>query len=217
MATDERLFTKQAIDSGAISIKQARKEYNRMARIARKRIKRLETSLKKKGITDDPILNRYKNYFPQSVLVSDKDLRYLLPEVNQFLHTKEASLSGRREIERKFLKTAKERGIVNVTKENVQQFRSFMGQVADKLRAAGYDSQAAVKAFNSAGSDKMKAADVIGTALDKNADVNGIVKDFQFFMDNQQEFERTRKARDGSGSAEDFRRRINRNKRRRST
>lgn len=127
-----------------LSEKEMRAEYSRLRSIASKRLKRLGEQV---GTTDS-YYNYYKDMFPKlSELKSKKSVAVKLMTVHDFLASDMSSLTGRKQIQRKTLRTLKERGYGFVNAGNVSEFGEFMEYARQLFDEILFDSEEASEFF----------------------------------------------------------------------
>lgn len=101
----------------------ARREYQRLRRVAEKRLNRMGAS----EFSDTDVYRRNVGKFrPLSQLKSNRELGGLLYEVRAFLDARRSSVSGQRGIIRDTLQTLHEHGYTFVNKSNLKAFGEFM-------------------------------------------------------------------------------------------
>lgn len=121
-----------------LSEKEMRAEYSRLRSIASKRLKRLGEQV---GDTDS-YYNYYKDMFPKlSELKSKKSVAVKLMIVHDFLTSDMSSLTGRKRITKKTLRTLKEHGYGFVNAGNIAEFGEFMEYARQLLDDYLYDSE----------------------------------------------------------------------------
>lgn len=127
-----------------LSEKEMRAEYSRLRAIASKRLKRLGGQVE----TTDSYYNYYKDMFPKlSELKSKKSVAVKLMVVHDFLVSDMSSLTGRKQIQRKTLRTLKERGYGFVNAANISQFGEFMEYARQLYDEYLYDSEEIAEFF----------------------------------------------------------------------
>lgn len=127
-----------------LSEKEMRAEYSRLRAIATKRLKRLGEQV---GGADS-YYNYYKDMFPKlSELKSKKSVAVKLMTVHDFLTSDMSSLTGRKQIRRKTLRTLKEHGYGFVNASNISQFGEFMEYARQVLDDYIYDSEEVAEFF----------------------------------------------------------------------
>lgn len=130
------------------SLKEARAEYSRLAKAARKRLSRLGDSV----YSDTRLYNRYKGAFnPLSKDASEGEVRKALYEVARFTELKTSSISGMKAASLAAYKSFKEthdEGYEYIDKKNFETFRRFMGAVKSYYKNdKAFDSEEAVEDF----------------------------------------------------------------------
>ena len=96
-----------------------------------------------------------------------------LQNVARFVNKESSSISGQRRQEMKQLEAMRERGYTFLTKGNIHQFREFWKEVRSHEANRFKDSEQVVELFR--------------TAKEKRIDPLDLAKDFQFWIQHQQE------------------------------
>lgn len=142
----------------------ARREYQRLRRVAEKRLNRMGTS----EFSDTDVYRRNAGKFtPLSQVKSNRELGRLLYEVRAFLDARRSSVSGQRAIIRDTLHTLHEHGYTFVNKSNLKAFGDFM----EAARAAAGGTLYA--------SDRV--AEMYDAAERKGIDPAELMKNFDFW------------------------------------
>lgn len=136
------------ISDMVFSLKEARAEYSRLAKAARKRLKRLGDS----AYSDTRLYNRYKDAFnPLPKDAEEGEVRKALYDVARFTELKTSSISGMKAASRAAYETFKDHydeDYEYITKENFETFRRFMGAVKRYYKNdKAFDSEEAVEDF----------------------------------------------------------------------
>lgn len=179
---------------------QARKEYQRLRRIALKRIDRLLQSEYKA----EYIAAKGRSNFPKSSeLVSVRALSARLGDLRHFLESNQSSVTGWREIDAKILKTLHSHGFKFVNQENIKDFKDFMD--AARLKAGG----------KLASSDRV--AELYEQSEKKQIPAEELFKDFKYWVDNVKELKKSRRPKPGGdNSADAYKDRIEKRKAKRA-
>lgn len=180
--------------------KEARREYQRLRKVALKRIERLVQSEYK----SDYIVKRGKDRFsPSSQIVSMSALSRSLSDVRRFLESSQSSITGRREIEARTIKTLRSHGYDFITKDNIKQFGEFMD--AARIQAGG-------KLLSSD-----RVAELYDVAERKGIPPEQLLKDFDYWLTNLMELKKSRRVRpEGDNSAKVYKDRIEKRKAKRA-
>lgn len=148
-------------------VANARREYQRLRRVAEKRLARFENS----EFSDSEVYRRNKNKFtPLSRLSNDRDLGAMLYEVRRFLDARQSSVTGMRAIVKEQIATLHENGYTFVNKSNLKAFGEFME--AARIAAGGLLR----------GSDRV--AEMFDAAERKNIDPMELFKNFDYWRAN---------------------------------
>lgn len=180
--------------------KEARKEYQRLRKAALKRIARLERSEYK----SDYIVKRGKDRFsPSSQIVSLTALSRSLSDVRHFLEGPYSSITGRRELEARTIKTLRSHGYKFVTEDNIKQFGEFMD--AARMKAGG-------KLLSSD-----RVADLYDQSERKAIPADELLRDFEYWTKNLGELKKSHRTKPGGdSSAEAYKERIEKRKAKRA-
>lgn len=101
----------------------ARREYQRLRRVAEKRLARLGDS----EFADSEVYRRNVGKFtPLSQVSSNRELGALLNQVRNFLDARRSSVTGQRAIIKEQIETLHEHGYTFVNKSNLKAFGQFM-------------------------------------------------------------------------------------------
>lgn len=157
-------YTPDAVWAGKHSMNEYRKEYQRLQRVAAKRIAAFE----KAGRTESPIYKYAKQYIKPVSKLGDRDLSYALADVYQFLTDPRGTVSGLKKIEKESVDTLRENwGFTSITTSNIQQFGEYM----ERMRAKGID-----KALGSA-----RVAELFAEAAARKLPIEEIERDFEYW------------------------------------
>lgn len=180
--------------------REARREYQRLRRVALKRIARLEKSEYK----SDYIVKRGKDRFsPSSQIVSLSALSRSLSDVRHFLESPQSSIIGRRETEARTIKTLRRHGYKFVTEDNFKQFGEFMD--AARMKAGG----------KLLASDRV--ADLYGQSERKAISADELLRDYKYWVKNLGELKKSHRVKPGgNSSAEAYKERIEKRKAKRA-
>lgn len=180
--------------------KEARKEYQRLRKVALKRIARLAQSEYKR----DYIAKHGKDRFsPSSQIVSLTALSRSLSDVRHFLESPLTTVAGRRELEARTIKTLRSHGYKFVTKDNIKQFGEFMD--AARMKAGG----------------KLLSSDRVAELYDqserKAIPDDELLRDFEYWIKNLGELKKSHRTKPGGdSSAEAYKERIEKRKSKRA-
>lgn len=180
--------------------KEARREYQRLRKAALKRIMRLEQSEYK----SDYIVKHGKTRFsPSSQIVSLTALSRSLSDVRHFLESPQSSITGRRELEARTIKTLRSHGYKFVIKDNIKQFGEFMD--AARMKAGG----------------KLQSSDRVAELYDqserKAIPADELLRDFEYWTKNLRELKKSHRTKPGGdSSAKAYKERIEKRKAKRA-
>lgn len=177
----------------------ARKEYQRLRRVAEKRLKRLRES----EFSDIDIVQYRKNGFkPVSQIDSLAQLGSALADLRVFLDSKRTTIKGLRAIQKESISTLHANGYTFINKSNLKAFGNFME--AARLKALGRKLLA---------SDRV--AEMYDAAERKKIPPEQLLKDFDYWRKNVESLNESRISRKENATAVDYKRNIE-NRRRRS-
>lgn len=174
----DEYYYPEALRSGILTEDEIRKEYSYLRSIANKRLKRfVGTEFEE----HQSYIKNAEKFVPLSKISSKRELIMKLYEVKKFTAAKSSSVSGLREMQRKALATAKERGLTFLNKNNLQAFGEFM----EEARTRGY-----AKLYGSE-----RVAELFGVAVKKGINTESIMQEFEYWMENREELAKTPKIR----------------------
>lgn len=101
----------------------ARREYQRLRRVAEKRLARLGAS---EFADSEAYLRNVGKFTPLSQVSSNRELGALLYQVRNFLDARRSSVAGQRAIIKEQIETLHEHGYTFVNKSNLKAFGEFM-------------------------------------------------------------------------------------------
>lgn len=157
-------YTPDAVWAGKHSINDYRKEYQRLQRVASKRLAAFE----KAGRTESSIYKYAKEYIKPLSKLGDRELSYALADVYRFLTDPRGSVSGLKKYEKESVETLRQNwGFTSITTSNIQQFGEYM----ERMRAKGID-----KALGSA-----RVAEIFAEAAARKLPIDEIERDFEYW------------------------------------
>ena len=157
-------YTPDAVWAGKHSISDYRKEYQRLQRVAAKRLRAFE----KAGRTESAIYKYAKEYIKPVSTLSDRDLSYALADVYKFLTDPRGTVSGLKAYEKQSVETLRENwGFTSINVSNIQQFGEYM----ERMREKGLD-----KALGSA-----RVAELFAEAAARKLPIEEIERDFEYW------------------------------------
>lgn len=125
--------------------KNLREEYSRLRSIAVKRLQRLGNS----EWNDTELYLRSKNKFKKlKDIKSNRELRFLLSDLHNFLESPRSSVTGLDKIRKQSIDTLHQHGYDFVTKKNFRDFGRFMEWAREHAQAYMYDSQRVANAYD---------------------------------------------------------------------
>lgn len=157
-------YTPDAVWAGKHSLSDYRKEYQRLQRVASKRLAAFE----KAGRTESAIYKYAKEYIKPLSQLGERELSYALADLYRFLTDPRGSVSGLRKYEKESVDTLRENwGFTSITTSNIQQFGEYM----ERMRAKGID-----KALGSA-----RVAELFAEAAARKLPIDEIERDFEYW------------------------------------
>ena len=180
---------------------EARKEYQRLRRIAQKRLARFEGT----QYEDTDI---YKNraikhpFKPSSELKDVRNLQAALSDIRGFLDSERSTISGMKRLDRKAVATLQANGYDFVNMSNIREFGNFME--AARIKAG----------------KKLFASDRIAELYDeaelKQISKEELLKDFNYWKKNVRELQAIPKLEKENASAKDYKNAVAAYKRKRT-
>ena len=176
---------------------EARKEYQRLRRIAQKRLGRFVG-------TQYEDTETYKNraikkpFKPSSELESVRDLQAALSDVRGFLDSDRSTISGLKRIDKKAVSTLQANGYTFVNMDNIKAFGEFMEAARIKAGRRMFASD--------------RVAELYDAAERKKIPPEQLLKDFEYWRKNVEELNSSRVSRKEGATAADYRRSIERRK-----
>lgn len=142
--------------------KNLREEYSRLRSIAVKRLQRLGNS----EWNDTELYLRSKNKFKKlKDIKSNRELRFLLSDLHNFLESPRSSVTGLDKIRRQSLATLHEHDYKFVTKENFKDFGRFMEWAREHAQSYMYDSERVANLYNEMSVKRNLSVDEIESAF----------------------------------------------------
>lgn len=176
---------------------EARKEYQRLRRIAQKRLSRFEAT----QYEDTEI---YKNraikhpFKPSSELKDVWSLQAAMSDVRGFLDSERSTISGLKRIDKKAVSTLQANGYTFVNMGNIKAFGEFMEAARIKAGRRMFASD--------------RVAELYDAAERKKIPPEQLLKDFEYWRKNVEELNSSRVSRKEGATAADYRRTIERRK-----
>lgn len=176
---------------------EARKEYQRLRRIAQKRLARFEGT----QYEDTEI---YKNraikhpFKPSSELKDVRSLQAALSDVRGFLDSERSTISGLKRIDKKAVSTLQANGYTFVNMGNIKAFGEFMEAARIKAGRRMFASD--------------RVAELYDAAERKKIPPEQLLIDFEYWRKNVEELNSSRVSRKEGATAADYRRTIERRK-----
>lgn len=176
---------------------EARKEYQRLRRIAQKRLARFEgtqyedTEIYKNRAIKHPLK-------PSSELKDVRALQAALSDVRGFLDSERSTISGLKRIDKKTVSTLQANGYTFVNMGNIKAFGEFMEAARIKAGRRMFASD--------------RVAELYDAAERKKIPPEQLLKDFEYWRKNVEELNSSRVSRKEGATADDYRRTIERRK-----
>lgn len=184
----------------AAGIKEARKEYSRLRRLAMRRLREFRGTEYESGQIYQHRMGKGK-FKTLWQIATAAQLGAALGDVRGFLESSQSTVARLRERDRQILETLHEHEYNFVTKENLQDFGRFMEAVRMSAQARMYPSD--------------QVAELYEASIKRKIDPDELLKDFSYWMENKEELEKSRTRRGVTQvSANEYRKRIEQRKKR---
>ena len=176
---------------------EARKEYQRLRRIAQKRLARFEGT----QYEDTEV---YKNraikhpFKPSSSIKDVRSLQAALSDVRGFLDSERSTITGLKRIDKRTVATLQANGYTFVNMSNIKAFGEFMEAARIKAGRRMFASD--------------RVAELYDAAERKKIPPEELLKDFEYWRRNVEELNSSRVSRKEGATAADYRRTIERRK-----
>lgn len=176
---------------------EARKEYQRLRRIAQKRLARFEGT----QYEDTEV---YKNraikhpFKPSSSIKDVRSLQAALSDIRGFLDSERSTISGLKRIDKNTVSTLHANGYTFVNIGNIKAFGEFMEAARIKAGRRMFASD--------------RVAELYDAAERKKIPPEQLLKDFEYWRKNIEELNSSRVSRKEGATAADYRRTIERRK-----
>lgn len=176
---------------------EARKEYQRLRRIAQKRLARFagtqyeDTEVYKNRAIKHP-------FKPSSSIKDVRSLQAALSDVRGFLDSERSTIRGLKRIDKRTVATLQANGYTFVDMSNIKAFGEFMEAARIKAGRRMFASD--------------RVADMYEAAEKKRIPPEQLLKDFEYWRKNVEELNSSRISRKDGATAEDYRRTIERRK-----
>lgn len=176
---------------------EARKEYQRLRRIAQKRLARFVGTPYE---DTDVYKNRAIKYpfKPSSELKDVRSLQAALSDVRGFLDSERSTITGLKRIDKRAVATLHANGYTFVNMDNIKAFGEFMEAARIKAGQRLFASD--------------RVAELYDAAERKKIPPEELFKDFGYWMTNLEELNSSRVSRKEGSTAADYRRSIERRK-----
>lgn len=137
--------------------KEARAEYNRLRKIANRRLERLGASEFANSRTYQNWSSGFEALPPDA---PERDIRKALYDVGRFVNLKTSSVTGARAAQKAFIETMQDRGYTFINKSNAEDFGEFMREVKTHSTYRGYDSERVANLYKKAKEKRISAEDM---------------------------------------------------------
>lgn len=127
-----------------MDVKELRKEYTRLRKIAQKRLERFVGTEWERS---EVFKKNYGQYPKLADIPSESRLRYELAALARFINAETSSVSGLRQQRAKTIEALRDKGYTFVNKNNYWQFGEFMDYYKTSKLNQIYDSEAALTVF----------------------------------------------------------------------
>lgn len=174
---------------------EARKEYQRLRKIAMQRLDALENS----EFSDSEILAyRRKRPFTPSSALANEELGRALSEVRHFLEQQTSSVAGQRKMKNKAIDKLHSHGYTFVNSSNFRDFGKFMEAARAKAGGRLYASD--------------RVAELYAAAERKKIPPEKLLEDFEYWRANVEELNDTPRIKGKGATSDDYRAEIERRK-----
>lgn len=146
---------------------EARREYNRLRRLANKRLEALQ-----RRYPASSMAREYAAGFQALGSDGDRRLFQRLYRVARFMSSKLGSVTGMRQYRKRMIASLHEAGYDFVNESNFDAFTDFMAEVKTHRSYSDYASEEIVELF--------------GEAVEKNADPVSIAEAFEYWLDREE-------------------------------
>lgn len=148
--------------------REARKEYNRLRKIANRRLAALQ-----RWYPESRVAMQFRAFPSVKAGESDRRIYNRLYEVSKYLGLKLGSVTGMRSYRKKAIASLQEAGYDFVNEKNFDRFTQFMDEVRThgEQRDIAYQSEQIVELF--------------GRAEEEKADTLTVARNFQTYLDNE--------------------------------
>ena len=127
-----------------MDVRELRKEYTRLRKIAQKRLERFVGTEWERS---EVFKKNYGQYPKLADIKSESKLRYELAALARFINAETSSVSGLRQQRAKTIEALRDKGYTFVNKNNYWQFGEFMDYYKTSKLNQIYDSEAALTVF----------------------------------------------------------------------
>lgn len=170
---DPAFYTPEAVKQSKIpghnyTTAEYRKEYQRLYKVAQKRLRGFENA----GRTDAAAYRYNIDRLKPSTKLTDAQLGRALNDVYRMLSSERGSVTGLRQWESAQVDRFHEMGLDFINKGNLREFGVFMEEARAQNLDRIYGSEQVVRLF--------------GEAVRKKIDPESIAEDFRFFMENRE-------------------------------
>ena len=164
-------YNPESVRAGAHTAKEYRKEYQRLYRVAQKRLRSFERA----GRTDNATYRYNIERLRPSTELNERELASAMQDMHRFLASARGSVSGQRRYEREQIELLNERGLDFVNASNFKQFTEFMEEARQR------------KLDNLQGSDRV--ALLFGAMVEAGRNPSELYEDFDFWAENRKKLE----------------------------
>lgn len=164
-------YNPESVRSGVHTTAEYRAEYQRLYRVAQKRLRNFEKAGREESETYKYNIDRIK---PLSKL-TERELASALLDVKKFLTSARGSVSGQKQYEREQIELLHERGLTFVNASNFKQFTEFMEEARQR------------KLDNLQGSDRV--ALLFGAMVEAGRNPAELYDDFEGWAENRKKLE----------------------------
>lgn len=153
--------------------KQARDEYNRLRKIANRRLEALQ-----RNFPESKAAREFRGGFPAASGEADRRIYQRLYEVARYMSRKLGSVTGEREYRRRMIQSLHEVGYTWINKRNFDDFTKFMEEVKTHSTYRQYDSERVLELFHE--------------TLKKKAKPQAVAASFELYLSKEKDVEDTK-------------------------
>ena len=164
-------YNPESVRAGAHTPQEYRAEYQRLYRVAQKRLRNFERA----GRTDTATYKYNVERLQPSTKLNDREIAAALQDMYRFLASARGSVTGQKQYEREQIEILHERGLTFVNASNFKAFTEFMEEARQR------------RLDNLQGSDRV--ALLFGAMVEAGRDPTELYNDFEVWAENRKKLE----------------------------